>query len=291
MKHEKLIKNKSNKIHTNEYPMTGNVLDNRNKVNRLKNLIIIFSTLFFYLTFFLSPTLSQSSSTENEAEIIVKKIDELFRASSSTALVDMQIITPHWERSLKMYVWSKGMDRTFFRILEPKKERGIATLRIGNEMWNFLPKTNKVIKIPPSMMMSSWMGSDFTNDDLVKEFTFIESYHFEMTTYENPEEGVLYVKCIPKEGLPIVWGHIIIAVQDEGYMPVWQKYYDEKGKLMKEMFFKDVKAFGQREIPSVLELIPTTKEGHKTVLYYIEATFNTNIDEEIFSLRNLRKRI
>lgn len=291
MKLNKQIKTNIKKNRTNEYPMTQNAPDDKQKAFCLKNLLIIFSILFFYLAFFVSPTLSQSSRTENEAESIVKKIDELFRASSSTALVEMQIITPHWERSLKMYAWSKGMDKTFFRILEPKKERGIATLRIGNEMWNFLPKTNKVMKIPPSMMMSSWMGSDFTNDDLVKEFTFIESYHFEMTTHENPEEGVLYVKCIPKEGLPIVWGHIIIAVQEKGYMPVWQKYYDEKGKLMKEMFFKDVKTFGQREIPSVLELIPTTKEGHKTVLYYIEANFNTNIDEEIFSLRNLRKRI
>jgi len=183
------------------------------------------------------------------------------------------------------------MDKTFIRILEPKKERGIATLRLGNEMWNYLPKTNKVMKIPPSMMMSSWMGSDFTNDDLVKEFTFIESYHFQLITPENPQPGVLYVKCIPKEGLPIVWGHIIIAVRQQDYMPLWQKYYDEKGKLMREMIFKEEKAFGQRKIPSVLELIPRTKKGHKTVLRYLEATFDKKIDENIFTLRNLRQRI
>jgi len=190
-----------------------------------------------------------------------------------------------------MKTWSMGMNKTFIRILEPKKERGIATLRIENEMWNFLPKINKVMKIPPSMMMSSWMGSDLTNDDLVKEFTFFESYHFEMTTPENPEEGTIYVKCIPKEGLPIVWGHIVIAVREQGYLPLWQKYYDEKGKLMREALFKEIKAFGKREIPSIMEFIPKTKEGHKTVLRYLEATFDTKIDEETFSLRNLRKRI
>lgn len=242
------------------------------------------------ITFIPFPTLPQAPP-QNQAERIVQKMDELYRAGSSEALIEMQIITPHWQRTLKMNAWSKGMDQTFIRLLEPKKERGIATLRIGREMWNFLPKTNKVMKIPPSMMMSSWMGSDFTNDDLVKEFTFIESYHFEMTTIENPEPDLLYVKCIPKEGLPIVWGHIVIAVQDESYLPVWQKYYDEKGKLMRDMFFKEVKDLGGRRIPSVMELIPTAKEGHTTVLRYLEAAFDTAIGDDVFTLRNLRQRI
>jgi len=260
-------------------------------MNRFDLWIRFLLAWFLFVSLLVSPSLSQANAQENQAELIVKKVDELYRATTSEALVEMQIITPHWQRTLKMNVWSEGMDRTFIRILEPKKEQGMATLRIGTEMWNFLPKTNKVIKIPPSMMMSSWMGSDFTNDDLVKEFTFLESYHFEMTATENPEDGVLYVKCIPKEGLPIVWGHIVVAVRGDNYMPLWQKYYDEKGKLMREMTFKDIKNYGKREIPSVMELISTTKEGHKTVLHYLEAKFDIQLDEEIFTLRNLRKRM
>jgi outer membrane lipoprotein-sorting protein len=239
------------------------------------------------LMFFTHP----QPTEENRAKKIVEKVDELYRADTSKSLVEMEVITPHWQRTLKMNAWSQGMDKTFIRILEPKKERGVATLRIGNEMWNYLPKTDKVMKIPPSMMMSSWMGSDFTNDDLVKEFTFLESYHFEMTTIDNPEEGILTIKCIPKEGLPIVWGYIIVAVQEKDYMPVWEKYYDEKGKLTREMLFKEIKTFGNRDIPSVLELIPKTKEGHKTVLHYLEAQFDIQLDDDIFTLRNLRKRI
>lgn len=251
----------------------------------------------FYLIIFVSflllvpfPLLQQTAN-ENEVERIVKKIDELFRGSTSEAQVEMEILTPNWNRTLKMDMWSLGMDKTFIRILSPKKERGMATLRVGNEMWNYLPKTNKVMKVPPSMMMGSWLNSDFTNDDLVKEFTFIESYHFEKTTIENPEENILYIKCVPKEGLPIVWGHIIIAVWDKDYLPLWQKFYDEKGKLMREIYFKDIKVFGRREIPSVMELIPTNKEDQKTIVRYIEAKFDVEIDKEIFTLRNLRKRI
>jgi outer membrane lipoprotein-sorting protein len=240
------------------------------------------------LALLLFPSLfSRQNAPANEAEKIVKKMDELYRSSASEALVEMEIITPHWQRTLKMKAWSEGLDKTFIRILEPKKEAGIATLRIGNEMWNYLPKTNKVIKIPPSMMMSSWMGSDFTNDDLVKEFTFIESYHFELTSPASPEPGTVYVKCIPKAGLPIVWGHILIAAGQADYLPVWENYYDEKGNLVREMLFKEIKAFGNRRIPSVMELIPRTKEGQKTVLRYLEAQFDIAIDPNVFTLRNL----
>jgi outer membrane lipoprotein-sorting protein len=244
--------------------------------------LILLAALLF------QPLFSGQKAPADEAEKIVKKMDELYRSSASEALVEMEIITPHWRRTLKMRAWSEGLEKTFLRILEPKKEAGIATLRLGDEMWNYLPKTNKVIKIPPSMMMSSWMGSDFTNDDLVKEFTFIESYDFEMASPGSPEPGLVYVKCVPKEGLPIVWGHVLIAAQEADLMPVWENFYDEKGSLMREMVFKEVKAFGNRRIPSVMELTPTTKEGQKTVLRYLEARFDAALDPDIFTLRNLR---
>jgi len=243
------------------------------------------------LLIFFSAQLLSKNSQKSTAEQIVKKIDELYRSHSSAASFEMEIMTSHWKRTLKMNAWSLGMEKTFIRILEPKKERGIATLRIGNEMWNYLPKTNKVIKIPPSMMMSSWMGSDFTNDDLVKEFTFLEDYHFEFTDVSSPEKGLLYVKCIPKKNLPIVWGHIIISVKEENNMPVWQKYYDEKGQLMRELFYREVKSFGTRQIPSIMELVPTTKKGNKTIVRYIKAEFDIKVSEEIFTLRNLRTKL
>ncbi len=251
---------------------------------------ILYLMLFVLLIFFISP-LHGEKTVNKKAEEIVRKMDELFRARSSAGSMVMEIVTPHWSRTLKCRVWSRGMDDTFIRILEPKKERGMATLRIKNEMWNFLPKTNKVIKIPPSLMMGSWMGSDFTNDDLVKEITFIEDYTFEIISFDNADHGNIYLKCVPKKGVPVVWGHIILAVRDSDYLPVWQKYYNEKGKLMREMYFKDIKKFGSRTIPSVMELIPTNKKNQKTIVRYLDFQFNIKLDKSIFSLRNLRSRI
>jgi outer membrane lipoprotein-sorting protein len=221
---------------------------------------------------------------------IIKRIDELYRSTSSYSEVEMEISTPHWQRTLKMKVWTEGMDKTFIRILSPAKEKGLATLRIKQEMWNYLPKTNKVIKIPPSMMMSSWMGSDFNNDDLVNEFSLYEDYSYKLITPSSAEPGIVYISCIPREDLPIVWGKIILSVKDRDYIPIKEDYYDEKGELMRIMNYKNVTDFGGRRIPAEMELIPQHKEGHKTVLRYINASFDINFDSEIFNLRNLRSR-
>ena len=250
--------------------------------------LVVFLVLAVLFLTFSTAAAAATAPGKADAREVVKKMDELYRSSSSYVLMEMEIITPHWQRSLRMKAWSIGMDQTFIRILDPKKERGMATLRIENEMWNFLPNTNKVMKIPPSMMMGSWMGSDFTNDDLVKEFTLLEDYHFEFTEVENPEPGILYVKSVPREGLPIVWGHIVSAVREKDYLPVWAKYYDEKGQLMREIVYNDIKNLGGRVIPAVMELVPTNKEGQKTIVRYLEAQFDINPDKEIFTLRNLR---
>ncbi|MCP4155584.1 MAG: outer membrane lipoprotein-sorting protein [bacterium] len=233
--------------------------------------------------------LLNGESNDSDAKEIVKKMDELYRSLSSEALMEMEIITPHWKRTLKMKFWTRGMKKTFIRILAPKKEKGIATLKMGNEMWNFLPKTDKVMKIPPSLMMGSWMGSDFTNDDLVKEYTFTEDYTFKKIDTEIP--GTISVRCIPKKGLPIVWGHQVIIVNEKDYMPVKQEYYDEKGVLIRVLTFKEPRAFGKRTIPAVMELTPRNKKGKKTIIRYLEAEFDGNIDKKIFSQRNLRTRI
>ena len=132
------------------------------------------------------------------------------------------------------------------------------------------------------------MGSDFTNDDLVKEFTFLNDYDFEVTTVNQAQEGVVYVKCIPKENVPVVWGYVLVAVRADNYLPLWEKFYDEQGKLVRELLFKENKQFGQRVIPSVMELISKQKQGHRTIIRYLEVWFDLALSQDIFTLRNLR---
>lgn len=219
---------------------------------------------------------------------VVERIDQLYRADSSYAEMEMRIVTPNWERTLRMRAWSEGTEKTFIRILEPQKERGVGTLRIGDEMWNYLPNANRVMRIPPSMMMSSWMGSDFNNNDLVRQFTFTEDYNFGYAEVDQPDEGILYIRAVPKEGRPIVWGHVMLEVHEESLLPRAEKYFDEEGTLVRVMNFSEVKTFDDRRIPSVLELVPQDEEGNRTVLRYLEARFNIEIPQGTFTQRNLR---
>ncbi len=228
--------------------------------------------------------------SQEDINNIIQDVDRLYRSNSSYSELEMEIITPNWQRTLSMYGWSEGMDKTFIRITAPKKDEGVATLRIDNEMWNYLPKTDKVIKVPPSMMMSSWMGSDFTNDDLVKEFSLFEDYTYEAIDVEDGTEDNYYINCIPNENIPVVWKNIIFCIRKADKIPRWARYYDEKDRLMRVLVYSDVKRFGDRTIPATLEMIPQNKEGHKTIVRYIEIEFDAKLERETFTLRNLQSR-
>lgn len=236
----------------------------------------------------IAATTTISSASENDIDNILKKMDDLYRSESSRSHVVMEVVTPRWERTLEMTVWTEGEDKTFIRIHEPRKEKGMGTLRIENEMWNYLPKTNKVMKIPPSMMMGSWMGSDFTNDDIVAEITYLKDYTYQWTEVESPEEGVVYIKLTPKEGVPVVWGYLVMAVRENDLLPVWERYYDEKDRLMRTMVFSDIRQFGTRTLPSTMEVVPANKEGHRTTVRYDQCEFDAPLEDDIFTLRNLR---
>lgn len=145
----------------------------------------------------------------------------------------MKIVTPHWERTLELESWGEGMEKTFIVIRSPAKERETATLRIDDEMWNYLPNTDKTIKIPPSMMMGSWMGSDFTNDDLVRQTTMQDDYTNEIIERNGDNHDYIYIKSVPKELTLSVWGSIITAVREENTIPVFQEYFDDAGVLVR----------------------------------------------------------
>lgn len=237
----------------------------------------------------LSAPLMAQEFEDDEVRKIVDRIDRLYRADTSRAAIEMRIETPNWKRTLKMDIWTEGLHKTFIRISYPKKDAGMATLRQGNEMWNFFPKINKVMKVPPSMMMSSWMGSDFTNDDLVKESSMLRDYDYRLLP--NPDPDHYYVELTPKADIPIVWGKIIITARKSDYIPVREEFYDEDGTKMRIMELKEIKPMGGKTVPTVIELIPLNKKNRKTTIRYLEAEFDKELDEGIFTHRSLKKRI
>ncbi len=224
---------------------------------------------------------------DRDAKSLIDEMEALYRGESSKATLTMKVETPQYSRTMQMESSSVGQQDAFIRILSPKKDRGISTLKLDKEMWNFFPKINKVIKVPPSMMMGSWMGSDFTNDDLVKQTTLTQEYDLQLT--ETLTE--YNITLLPREQTVTVWGRIDYIVNKEHLVPVNQNFYDDEGIMIRKMVFSELKDFGGRIMPSVMEMIPLNKEGHRTVIIYDNLEFDPpDVDESIFTLRHLKSR-
>ena len=225
------------------------------------------------------------------AREIIDRVDRLLRGESSRGRVTMEITTEHWSRSLEMEVWSLGVEHSLVRVQSPAREAGTATLKAGQEGWNYLPRVDRTIKVPPSLMMGSWMGSHFTNDDLVKESRIVDDYDFEIS-FEGEREGVdvWEFQLTPRPEAPVVWGRIDEQVRKADLMPTWVRYYDEDGQLVRTMTFSDYRTMGDRLVPASMLVTPADKPEERTVLTYHELDFGISLDESFFSLRNLRAR-
>lgn len=200
----------------------------------------------------------------------------------------MEIVNPNWERTLRMNIATETMKNTFIDILYPNKEKGSGTLRKSSEMWNYFPKVGKVVKVPPSMMMSSWMGSDFNNDDLVKETTLVDNYAGKLLP--STDKSLNVIELVPNKTTVTVWGKILLTVRKADTMPTKQEYFDEKGKLIRTLYFSDYKNMGGRLIPAKLELIPEGKPNQKTIIRYLKAKFDLTHPSDTFTLINLQRK-
>jgi outer membrane lipoprotein-sorting protein len=225
-----------------------------------------------------------------EARNIVAKANELIRAKSSYTELTMAIIKPTWSREMTMKVWSLEPDYALILITEPAKEKGNVTLKRKKEVWTWVPSVNRVIKLPPSMMMQSWMGSDFTNDDLVRQSSIVEDYTHAIIGEEELDGYDCYkIDLTPKPEAGVVWGKIITWISKKGYLQLKSDHYDEDMVLIKSMIGSDVKKMGGRMIPAHWEMIPYDEPGHKTVMEYKNIKFNIEIDESFFSQQNMRR--
>ena len=233
---------------------------------------------------------AQASAPDAEiqsAEQLIDQMEALYRQESSTFTLSMAIKTPDYQRQLTLVGASQGQDYSYFRILAPKKDRGVATLKRENEMWNYLPKINRIIKVPPSMMMNAWMGSDFTNDDLVKQTTLSEAYTLSLVSLADTYE----VTLIPKEETVTVWGRIVYTVLKSPLIPQGQTFFDDKGVAVRTLTFSEPRLFGSLILPAKLVMTPLNKKGFETVIVYEDLTVNDpSITGETFSLRALKRR-
>jgi outer membrane lipoprotein-sorting protein len=248
----------------------------------------IMKAFLCFLTSSLLPILTFSQ--ELTAKEIIARADEKSRGLSSQGEMTMSIVRPNWSRTVSLKTWSKGTDYSIILITAPAKEKGQVFLKRKNEMWNWVPSIDKMIKIPPSMMMQSWMGSDFTNDDLVKQSSIVVDYTHKLLGKEIVRGQECYkLELVPLPDASVVWGKIITWITVKG-LDLWRsEYYDEDMVLVNEENAYDIKRMGDREIPTRMEMEPVNKKGNKTLLMINSIRFNISIEESFFSQQNMKK--
>lgn len=241
-------------------------------------------------TIILSLLIGISAFAQDDAKEIIRKAEEKRRGiESSQAELTMTIVRPTWTRSMSIKSWSKGDDYALMLVTAPARDKGTATLKRGNEVWNWMPKIERTIKLPPSMMSQSWMGSDFKNNDLVQEVSIIEDYDHTILKDSTIEGRKCWkIELVPHDGVAVVWGKVNIFVDKQDYLGMRSEYYDEDGYLVNILQASELKQMGGRMIASKLEMIPVEEEGHKTVMEYQKIVFDSNISDNFFSVQNMK---
>lgn len=224
------------------------------------------------------------------AEEIIKAADNKFRGKSSYAELTISIIRPKWSKDMKMKAWSKGSDYSVSVITSPAKEKGTVFLMRKKEVWNYLPTVDRTIKFPPSMMLQNWMGTDLTNDDLVKQSSLVTDYN-KTILGEEEREGYRCWKIVltPRENAAVVWGKIIIWIDKKEYMQMETDFYDEDGFLVNQMVASNVKTFGSKILPSKLTIVPVDKPGQSTVIIYDQWDFDMPIPDDLFTTNHMKR--
>lgn len=232
---------------------------------------------------------AQTAPSETVVEIL-RKSDSLMRGETQTGLYSLVIVRPDWQRTIEFEFWSVGTDQTFIRIKEPIKERGVSFLKIKREMWQYIPRINRVIKIPPSMMLQSWMGSGFTNDDLVRESSIIDDYTHKLLGEEGTPEGMAYhIELTPKPEAPVAWARLLYWVRKADYVPLRAEFFNERGSRVRTIAHSDIRSEGGRTLPTRLELVEDRWPDRKTILILNDLTFDQAINPSVFTQSNLRR--
>ncbi len=248
-------------------------------MNRLKYFV------FFIASFF--PVIAGFSQNATE---IIKKADKKFRGNSVKSEMTMTIVRPTWKRTIKFKTWGKGSDFSLALITYPVKEKGQTFLKRNNEMWTWNPKISRLIKMPPSLMSQGWMGSDYSNDDILKESSIVNDYSHKIIGSEKIDGIDCYkIELIPKEDAVVIWGKLIKWISKNEYNQLKSEYFDEDGYLVKTEIASSIKLMGNKKIPTHIEIIPADKPNHKTVVEINSMIFNIPINNNFFSQQNMKR--
>lgn len=244
----------------------------------------------FFLTLLALIVFTVALFAEEDARSIIKKMDEKFRGNSSAVTMTIRIERARFQRTMQVESWEDSVkDKSFIRVLKPDKDRGVTFLKDKTNFWQYVPSIAQEIKIEGSLMQDSWMGSDFSNDDLVRSTSIVDDYDHTMLKSESAD---LYkISMIPKPSAAVVWSKVIVDIRKNDLLPSRQEFYDHKNRIKRVMEFSDFKTMGGKFLPAktIMHSIENDKVVSRTIMIYDKAQFDIPIADSIFSKANLRR--
>jgi len=246
--------------------------------------VVLFAFLNLFSTGIPLPATAQTASE------IIDRMEDVMQGESSYAEMTMTIDRPRYTRDVSMKAWALGNDYSLISITSPARDEGTTYLKRDNEIWNYVPTIDRTLKMPPSMMSQSWMGSDFTNDDLVRETTIKDDYEHSILRQEEYEGREVWVmELIPMPDSPVVWGKVLIWVDKEHFIMLKEEKYDQNNELASTVEFSNVGEMDGRIFPKKMTMIPADKPDHKTIMEYEELEFDIEIEASFFTRQNMRR--
>ena len=242
------------------------------------------------ISIFTVALLFTSLAPAQDAKDIIKKMDDKMQGSSNESTMTMAIVRPKYTRTIEFKNWSLSRDYFITYVTAPAKDKGQVFMKHKNEMWTYTPSINRMIKLPPSMMSQGWMGSDYSNDDLVKQSSIVNDYTHTILGEETVEGRVCYkIKMIPNIESNVVWGKVVYWVDKSKFISYKAEYYDEEEYLVRTELGHEVKTFDGRELTSVIEIIPADEPDNKTIITIKLMDFDIDIKESFFSQQNMKR--
>jgi outer membrane lipoprotein-sorting protein len=234
-----------------------------------------------------APSSKAGAPDPPDVEALLQHLDDLYRSKSSIAHIEINVTTTRSSRNMRLRAWTRGEEEVLVLIEAPPREAGTATLRVGNNLWNYLPKIARTIRVPPAAMLGSWMGTDFTNDDLVKESSLRKDFTARINRRSEAPPG-WWLTLDVKPDVVGRWARIEIHVSAER-LPIEERHYDRKGRLARTMYFDDVKVLGGRRLPAHIALVPADSVGQRTEMRYLDVEFDVPLSDDTFSLSRLER--
>lgn len=233
-------------------------------------------------------TAATAAPATPDVDAVLDRLDDLYRSKSSIARVEITVVSPRSTRTMRVKGWTRGETNALIVVESPSRDEGTATLRVDDNLWTYLPRVARTMRVPPAMMLSPWMGTDFTNDDLVKESSLRHDFVAKLRGRSESPAG-WWIDLTVKPDAVGRWARIELLVSDD-LLPVEERHYDRKNRLARTMTFDDVKRLGGCTIPTHVVVQPADDASKRTEMRYVDIAFDVDVPDDTFSLSRLERR-